>query len=608
MRRIINYMLCSLLLATGWTNALAQGSPTTSPVERLKLTLVDNKSTFNIDEQKNYYENTLRLSQPDGNYKLTAGLLKEGDNLITFTRTDDQGGTLDFARINLSANARESEPYIAVSPTAITLTGPVPATGQFAFGGWSLNEDVTISIDNADFSVSPTVISPVNHDIEPQYITVTYNGNETEANATVTITSEAGTRTVEVTYREDAGDGIIGSIDFYNDYPHSSTEITVPSPWSVVTPDGEAGTIYMQTNGYAYVAGGSLLTFTVPAGYSNATVTLAIEIGPDAGYYLAIGNSLYQVEAGYTYYITLNGVSSGDEITFYGIRQQNGSYYYAYSPDFGSIIIYEGEVDPNSKAPRRGVPPLRVKAPAIAVAPTISYWDNETSTWGEATSLTDSKIYLPNETIDLSGLGNVVDAFSVSTALNDHPSSYTYHAFLDADILIPENGSSSFHASLDFNQCTSSDPSTAVITGENNWTFTYVGVYNGPNSSNTYCGYIQSGGNITYYVPNTFSGNTVAVTVTSGIGIDGAGSLMVNGIPHTFTSGSSYTWNVPVGANGAIIIQPLEGADWSVDLARIEIEGVITATTGAPSKVLKQPVGSMTHDSIQISSEYKQVK
>ena len=104
------------------------------------------------------------------------------------------------------------------------------------------------------------------------------------------------------------------------------------------------------------------------------------------------------------------------------------------------------------------------------------------------------------------------------------------------------------------------------------------------------------------------AGNTVAVTVTSGIGIDGAGSLLVNGIPHTFTSGSSYTWNVPVGANGAIIIQPLEGADWSVDLARIEIEGVITATTGAPSKVLKQPVGSMTHDSIQISSEYKQVK
>lgn len=609
MRKVYHYITCSLLLVAGWAPALAQGVATSTPIQRLKLELVDNRSTFDINEQINAYTNTLRISQPDGDYKLTAGLLKQGDNYITLTRTDDTGATADVARINLSANARESEPYIAVDPTSIQLTGDVPVTGQFAFGGWSLNEDVTISIDGAGFSVSPTVITPVDHDIQPQYITVTYNGNLDEASATVTITSEAGTRTVAVTYKKSTG-GIVGSIDFLNDFtPPSSgaVAISVPAPWSV------SGQLGLQSNGYAFTPSGSSLNFTVPSGYTNASMTLVIEIGPDAGDYLVINTSAYAVEAGTIYYIPLTGINSGDVISIFGASYQNGTWSNQYSPDIGSIIIYEGEVSPPSSAPRRGTPPLRVKAPAISVAPTISYWDNQNQAWSAESSLAPSKIYLPNELIDLAGLGNIVDQFSVSTQNNDAYSSYyRYQASLDADILIPDNGSGyDFYASMDFGQCTATDINTAVLTDPDNWSWIYASVYNGEASSNTYCGYIVEGGNITYFVPNTFVGNTVAVTVTTGIGPDGAGKLVVNGVLYEYRSpGTSYTWNVPISANGAVIIEPAPGEQFSVDLSKIEVRGVNNATMNSAAVVLNHPTATVNQitDNATSSSDIKQIK
>ena len=110
MSRLFHYLTCSLLLMTGWANALAQAAPTTSPVQRLNLELVNNQSTFVIDEEngnRNEYTNTFRLSQPT-DYKLTAGMLKQGDNFITLSRQgikdgETIGDPTDFARINLNA-------------------------------------------------------------------------------------------------------------------------------------------------------------------------------------------------------------------------------------------------------------------------------------------------------------------------------------------------------------------------------------------------------------------------------------------------------------------------------------------------------------------------
>lgn len=615
MSRFFYLFTCGLLLAMGWASALAQGTP--DPTQRLNLELIDNRSTFLYDNLVNSYVNTLRLNQPTGDYKFTAGLLNQGNNYITLTRIDDSGNTANVARINLNADARDSEPLILVDPESIQLTGDVPATGQFAFGGWSLNEDVTISIDGAGFSVSPTTLSPVNHDIEPQYITVTYNGNQDQASATVTITSEAGTRTVAVTYVKETG-GIIGSIDFYNDFAHTDAQIqSVPEPWAMINAStGAAGTVYMQNSGYAYISGSSALTFTMPAGYTNSVVTVVITFGTDVGHpYIVINGGAYgPVQAGYTYYILLDDetFSTGDVISFRGAYENNGNLTYGYSPDIADITIYEGEVNPPSGAPRRGVPPMRVKAPAIAITPSISYWDADNQTWGTETSLAASTIYLPNDLIDLNGLGNITDRFTVSTE-GDYPAYYTYQASLDADILIPDGGSGGydFYAALDFGQCTSADINTAVFVDPDNWTWRYAAVYNGQTSNNTYCGYIVSEGNITYYVPNTFVGNTVAVTVLTGVGSEGAGKLVVNGVLYEYRNpGSTHTWNVPVGANGTVVLEPAPGEDFSVDLSKIEIRGVNNASASAPVRVLTQPVATVSQIATDDtkSSEHKQIK
>ena len=102
MRKTILHITCGLLLATGWANALAQG--TTSPAQRLNLELVDNVSNYNIATQQNEYTNTLQFALGSGNQKVTASMLNEGDNYLTFHRLDNMGGDEEFARLNLKTD------------------------------------------------------------------------------------------------------------------------------------------------------------------------------------------------------------------------------------------------------------------------------------------------------------------------------------------------------------------------------------------------------------------------------------------------------------------------------------------------------------------------
>ena len=117
MRKTVLFTLvCSLLLAVGWTGASAQDSPAANPTaQRIGLQLVDNKSVYTIEDEVNNYENTLGLCQPDGDYKFTAGLLNEGSNHITLYRQgegEDEGTPV--ARINLQAEYDEPQDgYIA---------------------------------------------------------------------------------------------------------------------------------------------------------------------------------------------------------------------------------------------------------------------------------------------------------------------------------------------------------------------------------------------------------------------------------------------------------------------------------------------------------------
>lgn len=487
-------MTFALLFTAGWTIAQAQSAGAQSPAQRIGLTLEDNRSVYTTVGEQNQYENDLRLNQPTGDYKLTAGLLYNGDNYIVLKRVDDQGEETPAARINLNAVKTVAE-----------------------------SEILTI-------------------------------------------------------------------LDFYDDGnnpPSSQTTITqamLPDNWGT-----NGSNLIWKTSGYAYISGQGGLTYTVPAGYSDATFQFIIYIGSNArGGYWAYnlndgGWSLAATAtAGGSSVITVGGVSSGDVISLYGGRAYNNQYQLYQSPDIDLIgVVYL----PSSYIP------------TIEVTPAISYWND--GDWSAETSLGASTTYGPNDNIDLYGLGTITDSFTASTENNDHSDYYTYSASFDGDIILPTGSSTGtdFYASIDFTACTTSDPGSGTKTGYDGWTFNEAAAYS---SSGIISAYIQYYGDMIFTMPNNFMGTSVQVTVTSSTGSDGAGILFVNGESHTFTAGSSYTWTVPVGANG-IIEFTSDGQTYSVDIANI----VVRSGNGS---ALNAPIQTNTSEYIRLPKGLKAVK
>lgn len=473
MRKVYHYITCSLLLVAGWAPALAQGVATSTPIQRLKLELVDNRSTFDINEQINAYTNTLRISQPDGDYKLTAGLLKQGDNYITLTRTDNAGTTADVARINLSA----------------TKTTP-----QEAF------------IDGLDFY----------------------------------------------------GDGSIA--------PSSSTYINAAalaemSPnWG--TSENGQGLVW-QTNGYAYIRATDGLSFTVPSGYSNATLVMNILVGPDVGggYFAAKVNDgswslVATATTGYVSTASFSNINSGDIIYLLGADGSNLDV----SPDIGWIeFIYTPDT----------------YIPSITVTPSVSRFDGQN--WGADEPMTNvqAATYTPNDVLAMTGL-DVQDIFTEGTdANNSRPNYYTYSysAALDANIMWPENPSTSFSAAADFTDGT--------IYGTGTWVIHEgADMYYVDDNNTELAGVIDPYGSITFTLPPTYAGNVVDVTVYSCSGTIGARTLYVNGEAHTFTANSSYTWTINTGANGVIEFKSPSDA-YSVGISYIFVTGANSASLKA---------------------------
>lgn len=461
-----------LLVFTALIVGLCAFAQSTTPVnERLGLTLVDNRSVYDPVGQTNAYTNTLRLSQPTGTSpKLTAGLLKEGDNTITITRTDDDNNSTDVASLILNA------------------TKTVP---------------------------------------------------ETE---------------------------IIDILDFYQDGDgaHSNnttiTQAMLPENW------GTNGTnLIWQASGYAYISGQGGFTYTVPAGYSNANFQFIIYVGPNArGGYFAYNYN----DEGWTIASTasangvasfvVGGVSTGDVISFYGARVYNNSYQLYQSPDIELI----GVID---------LP--------LSFIPTIDVTNNGLST-----------TYQPNDEIDLNGLGDIVDRFSEITELNEHPGYYNYEAQMDANISWPSEGTSGndFYASADFTVCTTSDPASGATVGYDGWAFYESYAY----SASGICMYIQYYGAVIFTMPNTFTGNSVTVTITTNSGSDGAGIVVVNDQSHTFTAGSTYSWTVPVNASGIIEIKS-DGTTYSADINTIVISSGNVNALSAPRQSIARQGGKL---------------
>lgn len=205
--------------------------------------------------------------------------------------------------------------------------------------------------------------------------------------------------------------------------------------------------------------------------------------------------------------------------------------------------------------------------PTIEVTPTMSFWDG--SSWSASTAIGQSQSYEPNDTVNLYGLGTVIDAFNVETNQNGYSEYYNYKAAFNGNIILPSGSSTGldFYSSADFSACTTSNPASATMTGYDGWAFNESYAYS---SSGIISVYIQYYGDIIFTMPDSFMGNSVTVTVTSSTGSDGAGILYVNGVLHTFTAGETYTWTVPVSANGTIEFKS-DGQTYSVDISSIVI-------------------------------------
>ena len=466
--------MLGLLFLAGRANGVGQNLPTTNPaLERIKLTLVDNKSTFLINDNQNDYINTLRINQPDGDYKLTAGMLNLGDNQIVIHRTDDSDNTTDVARINLKAEKT------------------MPASSS------------------------------------------------------------------------------IGNIlDFYSDDnpPASATNVTqrmLPANW------GTNGTgLQWQTNGCLTITAQGGLTYTVPDGYSDAIVYMVILLGENArgGYFGTNQNSegwyvTDHVSAG-DVLVSLFVVNSGDVISIYGGEQEGTSYYLAQSPDIKAIGIY---------------PKTASTITELKVTPTISTRNGEN--WGAAESFGNVLNASVNESLDYSDFGIVTDHFTQSTESVDYPDYYRYTADLDAQILTVSDDATAldFYASIDFSTATTTAPTSGTMVGPNRWSYYGATVY--APAAGTCC-YIY--GALLYTLPNTFLGNSVRVTVTTSTG-DGGGDLYVNGVAHTFTAGQTYTWTIPVSANGMIEFKPSANDNFTPDITSIIISSGNGHAMSAPA-------------------------
>lgn len=485
MRKLFPFIACSLLLPMGWANALAQESPTVTPAQRLNLELVNNVSRYNIDTQQNEYTNTFRLTQPTTDYKLTAGMLKQGDNYITLHRYDDEANDIPFARINLSA----------------TTTTPQSEV-----------------IDMLDF----------------------YQDGEGAHPGSVTLTQ---------------------------------ADLGSESNW------GTDGTnLIWQASGYAYISGAGGFTFTVPAGYSDAKMQFIIYNGTNVrgGYWAYnLNDEGWRVVARATAQnsssFVITGLNSGDVISLYGVNSSQTNLYQ--SPDIELIGVVH-------------LPSSYV--PTIEVTPTLSNWDQNNNDWGTPSSLGGSTTYTPNDAIDLPSLGNVTDQFAEHTDNNGHSDYYNYKADLDANVIIPTNGETGldFYASADFTACTTTNPSSGTLTGHNGWSFNGASVYMDDN--NGIWAYIVFYGAIIFQMPETFLGNNVTVTVTSGPNLDNSdnnytGILYVNDVLYTFTGSGTHSWTVPVSAGGIIEFKT-DGQTYSTDIASIVISSGNGNAMSAPAQ------------------------
>ena len=303
-------------------------------------------------------------------------------------------GDSNIEQVTLLEN---SNPTITVTPSALNMTTTVgePTTATINVGGANLTGNVTLALTDADgvFSITPTTISAAEA-MNGKDVTVTYSPTAFGGNTATITLSSAGAEDVTITLNGQANlvkyapvmlpadEAYINLTKFRADWTDATPEANVASytlevngkpavpepepeliaslsgtsysgngyyvvnltaPWSGTNVRGHNNEIIYFRNNYDNDGIYGNISYTVPAGYENATFTMKITSGTSTEE--AVGNLTVSTPqtAGVTHYFTPSQTytwvvtaSSGEKINITTPDAQ-------YSPDIALIEVYSGD-------------------------------------------------------------------------------------------------------------------------------------------------------------------------------------------------------------------------------------------------------------------------
>ena len=317
-------------------------------------------------------------------------------------------GDSNIEQVTLLEN---SNPTITVSPSALNMTTTVgePTTSTINVGGANLTGDVILTLTDADgvYSITPTTISAAEA-MNGKDVTVTYSPTAFGGNTATITLSSAGAEDVTITLNGQANlvkyapvmlpadEAYINLTKFRADWTDATPDANVASytlevngkpavpepepeliaslsgtsysgsgyyvvnltaPWSGTNVRGHNNEIIYFRNNYDNDGIYGNISYTVPAGYENATFTVKITSGTSTEE--AVGNLTVSTPqtAGVTHYFTPSQTytwvvtaSSGEKIDITTPDAQ-------YSPDIALIEVYAGDATAATLNATRDVDP-----------------------------------------------------------------------------------------------------------------------------------------------------------------------------------------------------------------------------------------------------------
>ena len=329
----------------------------------------------------------------DKNYTVTG--LTPGGTFNFYVVANYIDGGVGESNVEQVTLMESTDPTISVNTVSLDMnaTTSEPATATFNVGGSYLTGDVTLALSDANgvYSITPTTISAADA-MNGVDVTVTYAPTATGSHtATIVLTSDGaenvtvalnGVATLEkhtpemqpadeqyinlTKFRADWTDATpeanvesytlevstkpVGPLyEFLNsligtDYTNSNTyyDVTLSAPWGGKNVRGANSRAIYFRNKVNNVTSLGNITYTVPAGYENATFTVKIttDYGSDGAGNVAVATPQtaavghdFAVDETYTWLVT---ASAGEKITLTSSDEN-------YSPDIAKIEIYAGD-------------------------------------------------------------------------------------------------------------------------------------------------------------------------------------------------------------------------------------------------------------------------